>query len=441
MNISIIGFGYIGAVLGAVLSQGKHSVNAIDSNSKCIDDLNDGICEIPEPALQNLIKKSVDNKKLKGSMDYKDIADSDVILVTVGTPLSDNFDADLSAIKDVFKNLANHIQSGQTIMLKSTVPPGVTRSLADEFFKFRDDIYIGFSPERLAEGNAINELKELPIIVGGINDESTSKCSNFWKNTLGVNVIEMSSCESAELVKLANNQWIDMNIALANELAKLCDSLPYSLDILEIINGANSLKKGDNYVNILTPSIGVGGYCLTKDPWFLSALGDKHDCPIKLPKTGRIVNDSMPDFCVQKIISHYYDNDIDIKNTKIAVLGYSFKTNSGDTRFTPMHKFIDIMSSMVSEISVFDSTTKNEEIIDRKNISVSNSWVECIDDADCIVFGAAHDDIRLIPISELIDEAKQNTLILDGRRYFSKDEIYKFKESGISYLGVGRTFN
>lgn len=440
MNISIIGFGYIGAVLGAVLSEKEHLVNAIDNNASRIEDLNVGVCNIPEPALQNLIKKSVNDKKLIGSMDYKNIKNSDVILVTVGTPLSDTFDADLSAIKDVFKNLANYIEPGQTIMLKSTVPPGVTRSLADEFFKDRSDIYIGFSPERLAEGNAINELKELPIIVGGINEESTSKCSDFWKNTLGVDVIEMSSCESAELVKLANNQWIDLNIALANELAKLCDSLPYNLDILEIINGANSLKKGDNYVNILTPSIGVGGYCLTKDPWFLSALGDRNDCPIELPKTGRIVNDSMPDFCVKKIINYCYENNIDIKNIKIAVLGYSFKTNSGDTRFTPMHKFIDIMSSMVSQVSVFDSTLVKEEIINGENINISSSWGECVDNADCIVFGAAHDDIRSIPISELINIAKKNTLIFDGRRYFSKNEIYKFKESGISYLGVGRTF-
>lgn len=441
MNISIIGFGYIGAVLGAVLSERGHLINAIDNSSSCINDLNLGICNIPEPTLQNLIKKSVDNKKLIGSMDYKDIENSDVILVTVGTPLSDTFDADLSSIKDVFKNLANHIQPDQTIMLKSTVPPGVTRSLADEFFKDRDDIYVGFSPERLAEGNAINELQELPIIVGGINEESTSKCSNFWKNALGVDVIEVSSCESAELVKLANNQWIDLNIALANELAKLCDSLPYNLDVLEIINGANSLKKGDNYVNILTPSIGVGGYCLTKDPWFLSALGDRNNCPIELPKTGRIVNDSMPNFCVQKILNHFYENNnIDIKSVKIAVLGYSFKTNSGDTRFTPMQKFIDIISCMVKEVSVFDSTLPKKEIINGKNISVSKSWGECIDNADCIVFGAAHDDISSIPISELINMAKHNTLIFDGRRYFSKNEIFKFKESGISYLGVGRTF-
>ena len=155
----------------------------------------------------------------------------------------------------------------------------------------------------MAEGNAIQELNELPIIVGGINDISTEKCSNFWTEALNSKVIKVSSSETAELVKLANNQWIDLNIALANELATLCDSLPYNIDVLEVIKGANSLKKGQHFVNFLTPSIGVGGYCLTKDPWFVSTLGDKNQRPLQLPRAGRTVNDSMPSYCSSKIIN------------------------------------------------------------------------------------------------------------------------------------------
>lgn len=440
MKISIVGFGYIGAVIGAVISNKGHHVYAIDNNVESINDLNNGKCNIPEPALQELLKKSVDEGKLIGCHDYEHIATSDVILVTVGTPLSDDFDADLSAIKNVFMNLALHAESGQTIMLKSTVPPGVTKALADEFFKDRDDVYIGFSPERLAEGNAINELNELPIIVGGINEKSTKKCSEFWKEVIGVETIEVSSAETAELVKLANNQWIDLNIALGNELAKLCDALPYNLDVLEIIEGANSLKKGDNYVNILTPSIGVGGYCLTKDPWFLSALGKKNNAEILIPKTGRKVNDSMPDYCASKIVQHADINGLDLKDIKIAILGYSFKTNSGDVRFTPMQKFSDIMIKKVKQISVYDSTIKNNDI-DNKDIVFFENWVECVENADCVVFGAGHDDIHSIPISELINQLNKNAIIFDGRRYFSKNEVAEFTNAGISYLGVGRTFN
>ena len=118
-----------------------------------------------------------------------------------------------------------------------------------------------FSPERLAEGNAISELQQLPIVVGGISEKGSARGSRFWKQTLNVQTIDVKSAETAEMVKLANNAWIDLNIALANDLARLVDKLPYQIDVLKVIKAANSLKKGSNFVNILLPSNGVGGYC------------------------------------------------------------------------------------------------------------------------------------------------------------------------------------
>tara|TARA_B110001450_G_C17598038_1_gene471698 strand:- start:293 stop:1273 length:981 start_codon:yes stop_codon:yes gene_type:complete len=325
-------------------------------------------------------------------------------------------------------------------MIKSTVPPGVTRKLAKNYFGSNNNIYIGFSPERLAEGNAIKELQELPIIVGGINDISTQKCANFWEEVLGVEVIKVASCETAELVKLANNQWIDLNIALANELAILCDALPYNIDILEVIKGANSLKKGQHFVNILTPSIGVGGYCLTKDPWFVSTLGDKNERPLKLPRAGRLVNDSMPLYCANQIIRLLNNNDKKIENVKIAILGYSFKNNSGDIRFSPMRNFADILINQgCGEIKVFDSSIDLNELI-HEGLARTKSWQECVKNADVVVFGAAHEDICLIPIDNLVLLMNKNAIVFDGRRYFTKKEINTLKNLGINYLGVGRTF-
>lgn len=441
MNISIIGFGYIGAVIGAVLCDNGHTVNAIDNNKECIDDLNKGKCSVPEPLLQIMIKKAVASGFLSGTTSYNSITESDVILITVGTPLSKNFDADLSAIKDVFNNLANNVRDEQILMLKSTVPPGVTRKLANEYFGEKKNVYIGFSPERLAEGNAINELKTLPIIVGGINSESTKKCSEFWKKALNVEVIEVSSCESAELVKLANNQWIDLNIALANELAILCDALPYDLDILEIIQGANSLKKGQHFVNILTPSIGVGGYCLTKDPWFLSALGDKHGASINLPRAGRNANDKMPQYSVDSIVGYFKDQKKELTSIKISILGYSFKSNSGDVRFSPMKSFIDgLQKNGINNIDVYDSTISKSDITN-KNINKLSTWQECIKGADCIVFGASHDDISSISIEEISEFLEPKSLVFDGRRYFNENEIDFLRKLKIKYIGIGRSFS
>jgi len=440
MKISIVGFGYIGAVIGAVYAELGHSVHAIDSNVSSMNDLNQGICHVPEPALRELIKKGVENKNLSGSTSYDSISGSDVVLVTVGTPLSDEFDADLSAIRDVFKMLSGYVNDGQIIMVKSTVPPGVTRQMANEFLAEKKNVFIGFSPERLAEGNAIQEFRTLPIVVGGINDKSTERCADFWSTTLGVEVIKVSSCESAELVKLANNQWIDLNIALANELAILCDSLPYNLDILEIIQGANSLKKGQHFVNILTPSIGVGGYCLTKDPWFVSSLGEKNGAHIKLPGTGRRVNDMMPSYVADNIIAHFAAKNEDLDSVKLAILGYSFKTNSGDIRFTPMEKFVkELFNRGLKHISVFDSTISEGAITDER-VFRTKSWQECLSNSDCLVFGAAHSDIAVISMPEIAEHMSNKGLVYDGRRYLSKDEIAQLVDLGVSYKGVGRSF-
>ena len=440
MKITVIGFGYIGSVISAVLSNKGHKILAIDNNQNSINELNKGICNIPEPLLKEMISDSVKSGLLSGSVSYSGVDESDVILVTVGTSLSAEYDADLSALQNVFKNLSNHVVNNQIIMIKSTIPPGVTRKLAKDYLGSSNNIYIGFSPERLAEGNAIQELQELPIIVGGINEISTQKCANFWEEVLGIEVIKVSSCETAEFVKLANNQWIDLNIALANELAILCDSLPYDIDILEVIKGANSLKKGQHYVNLLTPSIGVGGYCLTKDPWFVSTLGVKNERPIKLPSTGRLINDSMPTYCANQILRLLNNENKNIENVKIAILGYSFKNNSGDIRFTPMIDFVDtLIKQGCNQITVFDSSIGKDELI-QKNLIRTQTWQECIKDADVVVFGAAHDDIRLIQIDNLAMLINKNALVFDGRRYFTKKEIDSLKKLGLKYLGVGRSF-
>ena len=439
MNISIIGFGYIGTVIGAVLADLGHTINAVDSNQANIESLNQGKSSIPEPELNHLIQKGVKRGLISGSSEYQSICYSDAVLVTVGTPLSENFDADLSAIRNVFENLARYVRPGQIIMVKSTVPPGVTRQMADDFFNGREDVYIGFSPERLAEGNAISELKSLPIIVGGVNEISSEKCAKFWQDTLGVEVIQVSSCETAEMVKLANNQWIDLNIALANEFAQLCDALPYDLDVLEVIKGANSLKKGQHFVNILTPSIGVGGYCLTKDPWFLNALGEASGAQLTLPKAGRQANDLMPNYAANFIQKFFLNKKISNSSVKVAIFGYSFKTNSGDVRFSPMEKFVYwLFEAGFDNISIFDSTIKNTDINDERVIK-ENSWRACILEADCVVFGAAHDDIRDIEICEMVKLMKPNGLIYDGRRYFSHDEIRQLTKLGMVYQGIGRS--
>ena len=172
------------------------------------------------------------------------------ILITVGTPLSDEFEADLSHIRAACGAVAPYVADGQLIMIKSTVPPGTTRLMHDEIFAPKAHVHMAFSPERLAEGQAIRDLQSIPI--GGMDTEAGEACADFWRKAIPtIDVMALTSPEAAEMVKLADNLWIDLNVALANELAKLADALPYPIDVMEVIGGANSLKKGQHHVNIL----------------------------------------------------------------------------------------------------------------------------------------------------------------------------------------------
>lgn len=303
-EIAVVGFGYIGSVIAAVLASRGHSVVGIDTNAALIAEVREGRCPIPEPGLADLVAAGVAAGRLTVSSDPAAAAGTRAVLITVGTPLSEDFTADLSHIRAACAGLAPHLADGQIVMIKSTVPPGTTRAMHDEILAPAAKVHMAFSPERLAEGQAIRDLAQIPILVGGMDAAAGAAAAAFWREVLPVEVDVLSSPEAAEMVKLADNLWIDLNVALANELAKLTDALPWPVDVLEVIRGANSLKKGQHHVNILTPANGVGGYCLTKDPWFVDAIGRRAGLEMQIPRASRAVNDSMPAHVFARVDGH-----------------------------------------------------------------------------------------------------------------------------------------
>ena len=336
-DVAVIGFGYIGSVIAAVLAERGLSVVGIDTNAAMIAEVAAGRCPIPEPGLEALVAAGVASGRLTASTDPAAAKGAKAVLITVGTPLSEAFEANLSHIRAACEAVAPYAHDGQIVMIKSTVPPGTTRAMHDAVFAPRAKVHMAFSPERLAEGQAIRDLASIPILVGGMDAAASDAGAAFWRDALpGVEVMALSSPEAAEMVKLADNLWIDLNIALANELAKLVDALPWPIDVMEVIGGANSLKKGQHHVNILYPANGVGGYCLTKDPWFVDAIGRRAGVEMKIPRASREVNNSMPGHVFAQVDGVLKAKGIAAKDAKVALLGFAFKSNSGDTRFTPV---------------------------------------------------------------------------------------------------------
>lgn len=437
-KVCVVGSGYIGSVIAAVLASRGCDVTAIDINERLIAAFNAGEAPIAEPGLQVLVAEGLTSGRLRFGTDFAAVAEAEVILVTVGTPLADDYSADLSHVRATAEMLRPHVRDGQLIMLKSTVPPGTTREVFADPLRETARLDFAFSPERLAEGAAIRELISLPIIVGGIDEPSTHRAGTFWREILDVEVIEVSSPESAEMVKLADNLWIDLNIALAHDLAKLCDALPYPLDVLEVIKGANSLKKGQHYVNILTPSNGVGGYCLTKDPWFVDALGKRAGVELLTPATSRRVNDSMPAYCAGIVMDHLAETGVAPGDATVAVMGLAFKTNSGDVRLTPVsHLLKALRHAGIGTIRVHDPMVLPHEAQELGETLVASAD-EALAEADCIAFLVGHDDFRALTASRIAAAAKPGALVFDGRMYFEPAAVAALRNENLKFKGVGR---
>ena len=438
MRIAVVGAGYIGAVLSAVLADKGFSVTAIDVNSKLIEIYNKGWSPFKEPGLEKLIKKVVSEGNLTASTDISKISNADVILITVGTPLKKDGSADKSAIKSAVNSMKPFIKDDQLIILKSTVPPFTTENDVAKPLREFAKVQVAFCPERLAEGNAINECKKIPVVVGGIDEESSIKAENFWKKSLELDCIRVQNAESAELVKLADNAWIDLNISLAFELAKVADNM--KVDVLPIIKAVNSLPKGDSFVNILLPSIGVGGYCLTKDPYFLDAFAKKYSSSFKTAITSRLINEESPSYAVKRLdqaLSIQYPES-EKNNLQIGILGLSFKNNTGDCRNTPTLPAIKELLNIGYKLKVFDPYVNNQDFLQFKNIERVFSINEVISKSNAIAFFAGHKEFHNITIKDLKESLISGAVIFDGRMYFSEEKILLFEEAGFVFKGIGR---
>jgi UDP-N-acetyl-D-mannosaminuronic acid dehydrogenase len=430
----VVGFGYIGASIGGYLANKGLRVAVYDKNPIIMERLTSMSYEIPEKGLSEILKKSVLEGKLSISPDLHQMNEADVIIVTVGTPLEKET-PDLKNIKQAFKAIGKHLAKGQLVILKSTVLPGTTEDLVRPTLEKESGLIAGtdfglvYSPERLAEGRVLSDLESIPLIIGGVNQKSSEVAAQFWNSLFGVKTVIVSSPAVAELTKLASNAWIDLNVALANELAKICDKL--KIDVLEAINATNTLAKGSSYVNILSPGT-VGGYCLPKDPYFLSYVAHKNRVEIALPKISRKINDEMPGYVFRSLRKLVKSKT----KVKVAVLGISFKNNTGDLRNTPVKPIVDLMINEGYEVKLYDPLVDRIEAEKLFGLKLANSVEEAVDNADIVAVLACHDTFRSkLLLNRIKTLAKKGCSVFDGRNSMSRDAVIK---SSLSYKGVGR---
>ncbi len=439
VKVAVIGLGYVGSCVAAALADRNLEVIGIDNNSQLIDELNSGFCRFQEHGLPELISSGTASGKLRVTTDASAIREADVVLVTVGTPVRDDGSLADEQLQGACFELSKHIRRGQLIVMKSTVPPGTTRGIVLPLLQRSglvggEDFGLAFTPERLAEGTALAELRSFPIVAGGLDDDSAQDAAEFWRNALDVEVIPLDTLEAAEIVKLADNWWIDVNIALGNEVAKF--SALYGVDALDVIKAANSIPKGNGNVNILLPSVGVGGSCLTKDPWMVWYSARERGLEILTAPAAREVNAGMPEYTAQLAIDHLTKQGKDPAVSKVAVLGLAFKNNTGDLRATPTLDAVAALERACGEVTIYDPLVDVDEAATLFGKEQAGSLAEAVDGADCVAILALHREFAEIDFARL--PVAENCLVLDGRAYYSREKIAELRSLGYQYLGVGR---
>lgn len=437
-GVAVVGLGYVGLSISAVLARRGVRVFGVDSREDVVWRVNAGICPIQEPGMDNLVREVVASGRLTAHTRAGVVGEAGVVILAVGTPLDRDHRPDTGQIMKAADDFVPFLKKGQAIILKSTVPPGTTRGVAEYLarktsFEPGRDLPLACCPERLAEGRMIRDIESIPVIVGGLTPENSSEIAAFWSD-LGWEVVIVSGPEEAEMAKLADNLWIDLNIALANELCILCHRM--GIDVLEVIAAANTLPKGSGRVNILVPGPGVGGSCLVKDPWFLHQLGREKGIDLNLPAAGRKTNDEMPRFVAGMIKEGLSKKGLDLAGSTVAVMGLSFKHNTGDTRFSPSIPLIRMLSGARARVRAHDPWVPPDQAGEllAGMARVETSLPSAVKGSDAVVFMVAHPEFLKGP-EYWRDLAGSRCLLLDCRYLF---DPAKMAGAGLYYIAPGR---
>ena len=374
--------------------------------------------------LEDLIEKNTGNGNLRATTSIETgVKEGDILVVTLPTPLK-NGKPDMSYMEIATENIANNLEPGKLVIIKSTVSPGTTEGFVKPILERSGliagkDFLLAYIPERIAEGNALFEFQNIPRVCGGVDKRSAEIAAQTF-SILGPRVYETASPSVAEAAKLFENTFRDVNIALANEFALVCEKL--GLDVTEVIDAANTNPK----TNILFPSCGVGGYCLTKDSFYLTEPALEKGYEAKLIRDARKLNEKMPAHTVRMAEEMLGD----LKGKKIAVFGLSFKGNTDDTRETPAKEICGILKKKEAEVHVHDPFVPKEK--QKEFGTVEEDPYKALADADCLIIAAEHAKFKEI---DLTKAKMKNKKIVDGRNMLEKEKV---RELGYEYRGIGR---
>ncbi|MGO0577045.1 UDP-N-acetyl-D-mannosamine dehydrogenase [Ornithinimicrobium panacihumi] len=373
-SVAVIGLGYIGLPTAAILASHGYKVLGVDVNDKHVDAVNRGEVPFVEPDLGAYVASAVSQDLLSAQ---KDTPKADVYIIAVPTPFAEGYKADLSYIDAATDGIIPHLEGGELIILESTSPPGATQHVADRITAARPELTTGAEgdptnvdvahcPERVLPGRVMIELVENDRIVGGLTRQGAVRAKDLYQSFCRAE-IHLTDAVTAEMAKLTENSFRDVNIAFANELSIIAEKL--GIDVFELIELANKHPR----VNILQPGPGVGGHCIAVDPWFIVSSVPEQ---ARIIRTAREVNDSKPEYVINQVLSHIEGKD----NPVIAALGLAFKPDIDDMRESPALDITKQLAERVPGATILAVEPNVDEVPTQLN-GASNISLATLEDA------------------------------------------------------------
>lgn len=426
-NIAIFGLGHIGLPTAALFAKNGFKVRGIDINQNTVDKVNSGDSPIMEPGLDELVKEVVTSGNLQATTDASHaVKNSNVMIVIVPTPVDENKCSDLSAVTSACEMISKDLKKDDLVIIESTIPPGTCENvvipiLEKSGLKVSRDFKVAYTPERALPYNTLYEMTHNARVIGGIDSESSQRAVYLYEKITVGEVITVKDLITAEMVKLMENTYRDTNIALANEMAMVCDSM--GIDAIDAIKAANFHPR----VNIHTPGPGVGGHCLSIDPYFIVEMAEEKGKPAELIKTARDVNEKMPYYVTQVIEKALQEAGKSLNGSTIGILGVAYKGNVADARETPAEPLIKLLSDEMASVFVHDPHVNPDAI---KNMGAIPVSLEKALKTDCVVLITDHKEYF-----DIKPEMIEKSILVCTRPILDPEE---FRKQGVVFKGVGR---
>ena len=422
MKLCVVGLGYVGLPAAVVFASRGIPVIGIDIDHRKVEAINRGQTPIKEPGVDTLLRQAVADGKLTATTTHDALRECQAIIIAVNTPVEDGV-VNLTQLKNALETAAKNLNKDTLVSIESTVPPGTTEKIAKPILeksglKTGRDYYLAHVPERIAPGRAIEELTTAPRLVGGVDPPSTQRAIELY-TTINKNLYP-TDATTAEFTKLIENTYRDVNIALANIFALMAEKI--GIDVWEAIRLANTHPR----VHIHLPGPGVGGPCLTKDPYILiTAASIEH---AKLIQLAREINRQMPTHFTHLVLTALKKHSINPREATVAILGVAYKGGIDDTRETPAQPIIHLLKQHIAEVRAHDPYTQ-----ETFGATPTTTVEEALENADAAAIVTDHPQYKQLDWKKLAP-LMRHKIIVDGRRVV---EPHTAIEAGYTYYAIG----